>query len=303
MRSLDADSLAFLHALGSQSSLTAASKQLGVTRSALSHRLRDIERRIGVSLFHRTTRRLVLTQAGEILLAHAEQIAARVQEANSALQESLGSISGHLRVTAPPLLGRVWLGPLIDRFLERFPDITIEVQLTDRRVDLVAERFDLGLRVARLLPQELVAYPLRQIDWLLCASRRYLDQFGTPRTLHDLSAHRYLCFARSDLDQRLQARIEGRIQEVSLKPILTSNDDELLLRAVRSGRGLCVFPDYLVGRLISRGSLQRVLPRAEVQSSFGSTVYAIFAQQRILPARIRVFLEHLKSASARSSLE
>jgi DNA-binding transcriptional LysR family regulator len=105
VKSLDADSLAFLHAIASQSNLTAASKQLGVTRSALSHRLRDIEKRIGASLFHRTTRRLVLSQAGEVLLAHAEQIAAQVQEANSALQESLGSISGHLRITAPPLLG------------------------------------------------------------------------------------------------------------------------------------------------------------------------------------------------------
>jgi DNA-binding transcriptional LysR family regulator len=298
VKPLDADSLAFLHTIASQASLTAASKQLGVTRSALSHRLRDIERRIGASLFHRTTRRLVLSQAGEVLLAHAENIAAQVQEANTALQESLGSISGHLRITAPPLLGRVWLGPLIDRFLEKFPDITIEVQLTDRQVDLIAERFDLALRVARFLPQDLVAYPLRRITWLLCASRRYLDRFGTPRRLQELSAHRYLCFARSDLDQRLQARIGGKLQEVDLKPILTSNDDELLLRAVRSGRGLCVFPDYLVDELIRSGALQLVLATAEFQSAFGSTVYAIFARHRMLPARIRVFLEHLKSGSA-----
>jgi len=94
VKSLDAESLAFLHAIASQSNLTAASKQLGVTRSALSHRLRDIERRIGASLFHRTTRRLVLSQAGEVLLAHAEQIAAQVREANTALQESLDSNPG-----------------------------------------------------------------------------------------------------------------------------------------------------------------------------------------------------------------
>jgi DNA-binding transcriptional LysR family regulator len=135
----------------------------------------------------------------------------------------------------------VWLGPLIDRFLQKFP--TSRSRFSSGPAGrVIAERFDLALRVARFLPQDLVAFPLRRITWLLCASRRYLDRFGTPRSLQELRAHRYLCFARSDLDQRLQARIDGKLQEVDLKPILTSNDDELLLRAVRSGRGVCVFP-------------------------------------------------------------
>ena len=113
---------------------------------------------------------------------------------------------------------------------------------------------------------------------------------------------RYLRFARSDLDQRLQARVNGKLQEVDLKPILTSNDDGLLLRAVRSGRGLCVFPDYLVEKHVRNGSLQLLLPTAEIQSAFGSTVYAIFARHRMLPARIRVFLEHLKSGGTRQKV-
>jgi DNA-binding transcriptional LysR family regulator len=298
VKSLDADSLAFLHAIASESSLSAVSKRLGVTRSALSHRLREIEKRIGASLFHRTTRRLVLTKAGEVLFTHAERITAEVQEANTALQESLGSISGHLRVTAPPVLGRVWLGPMVDRFLEKYPDITIEVQLTDRRVDLIAERFDLAVRVAKSLPQDAIAYPLRKIRWLLCASKRYLDQHGTPQRLEELRAHRYLCYARAEPDRRLRARIGGRHQEVSLKPFLTSNDAELLLRTVRSGRGMCVLPDFLVEEHIANGTLQVLLGKADIELEFGTTAYAIFARHRVLPARIRAFLEHLRGTGS-----
>jgi DNA-binding transcriptional LysR family regulator len=294
MKSLDADCLACLHAIASESSLSAASKRLGVTRSALSHRLREIEKRIGASLFHRTTRRLVLTKAGEVLFAHAEHIAAEVQEANTALQDSLGSISGHLRVTAPPVLGRMWLGPMVESFLEKYPAITVEVQLTERRVDLVAERFDLAVRVAKSLPQDAIAYPLRKIRWILCASKRYLDQHGTPRRLEELGAHRHLCYARAETDRRLRARVGGKLQEVSLKPFLTSNDADLLLRTVKSGRGMCVLPDYLVEEHIANGTLQVVLGKVDFESEFGSTAYAIFAHHRVLPARIRVFLEHLK---------
>jgi DNA-binding transcriptional LysR family regulator len=298
MNSLDADSLALLHAIASESSLSAASKRLGVTRSALSHRLREIERRIGASLFHRTTRRLVLTKAGEVLFAHAEHIAAEVQEANTALQESLGSISGHLRVTAPPVLGRVWLGPMVDSFLEKYPAITVEVQLTERRVDLVAERFDLAVRVAKSLPQDAIAYPLRKIRWILCASKGYLDRHGMPRRIEDLQSHRFLNYARTEPNQPLRARIGGKLHEVARKPYLTSNDAGLLLRIVISGRGMCVLPDYLVEEHIANGSLQVLFRQAEMESEFGTTAYAIFAQHRVLPARIRAFLEHLRGAGS-----
>ena len=294
MKPLDADSLGLLHAIASESSLSAASRRLGVTRSALSHRLREIEKRIGASLFHRTTRRLVLTKGGEALYAHAERVAAEVRKANTALQESLGSVSGHLRVTAPPVLGRVWLGPMVDQFLEKYPDITIEVQLTERRVDLVVERFDLAVRIAKFLPQDAVAYPVRKVRWLLCASQSYLDRRGTPRHLDDLQAYRYLCFARAEPDQRLRARVDGKLHEVSLKPFLTSNDEELLLRTVTSGRGICVFPDYLVEEQVANGDLKVLLGRAQIESEFGSTAYAIVARHKVLPARIRAFLEHLK---------
>ncbi|HZM47580.1 MAG TPA: LysR substrate-binding domain-containing protein [Burkholderiales bacterium] len=300
MTTLDADSLTFLHAIACEASLSAASKRLGVTRSALSHRLRDIERKIGASLFHRTTRRLLLTETGEALFTHAEQIATHVQEANVALQDSLGVISGHLRVTAPPVLGRVWLGPMVDRFLEKYPDITAEVELTDRQVDLMAERFDLAVRVAKSLPQDAVAYPLRKMRWLLCASKRYLDQYGTPKNLEDLQSHRYLCFSRAEPDQRLRARIVGKPREISLKPFLTCNDDEVLLRAVRSGHGLCVFPDYLVEEDIESGTLQVLLRRAEIESGFGSMAYVIFAQHRVLPAKIRAFLDHLRASDSKA---
>ncbi len=294
---LDADSLALLHAIASESSLAAASRRLGVTRSALSHRLRDVERRIGASLFHRTTRRLILTESGKALFAHAEHIAVEVQEANVALQASLGSISGHLRVTAPPVLGRVWLGQMISSFLQKYPDITVEVQLTDRRVDLVAERFDLAVRIARSLPQDAVAYPLRQIRWLLCASRRYLEQHGTPQRLQELRTHRYLCFARGESDYRVRGRIAGKFQEVILKPFFTSNDEGILLTAVAAGRGLCVFPDYLVEEHIARQALQVVLDKVDFESEFGSTAYALFPRQRVLPARVRMLLEYLKGKS------
>lgn len=293
MKTLDADSLTLLHAIACESSLSAASRRLGVTRSALSHRLRDVEKGIGASLFHRNTRRLVLTKTGEALLAHAERIAGQVAEANVALQESLGSISGHLRITAPPVFGRVWLGPLVDRFLEKYPDVTVEIELTDRRVDLIAERFDLAVRVAKSLPQDAIAHPLTKIRWLLCASPLYLAKHGTPQQLEDLSAHRYLRFARAQPDQRLQVRIGGKLQEVTLKPVLASNDDELLLRAVKAGRGICVFPDYLVNELVGNGTLQVLLRDADIESGFGSTAYVLFSQ-RALPARIRVFLEHLR---------
>ena len=115
-----------------------------------------------------------------------------------------------------------------------------------------------------------------------------------PRRLEELQAHRYLCFARAEPNQRLRAQIGGKLQEVGLKPFLTSNDEELLLRTVTSGRGLCVFPGYLVEEHIKSGSLQVLLRNADIESEFGATAYAIFAPHRVLPARIRLFLEHLK---------
>jgi DNA-binding transcriptional LysR family regulator len=144
------------------------------------------------------------------------------------------------------------------------------------------------------LPQDAVAHPLMKIRWLLCASPHYLAKYGAPQQLEELSAHRYLRFTRAQPDQRLHARIGGKLQEVTLKPVLTSNDDEFLLRAVRAARGLCVFPDYLVNELVGNGTLQVVLPKADIESAFGSTAYVLFSQHRALPARIRAFLEHLR---------
>jgi DNA-binding transcriptional LysR family regulator len=297
MKPLDADSLAFLHTLATEASFSAASARLGVTRSALSHRLRGIETRVGVSLFHRAARRLVVTDAGEAVLGYAQRVAEQVDEANIALQSSIGSVSGHLRITAPTAFGRAWLIPRINSFAGKYPDISLEIILTDQRVDLVEEKFDLALRVAATLPNDLVAYPLRKIRWVLCASREYLKRHGTPARLEDLAKHRYLSFGRTGgpASENLRAKAGAKAAEVALRPCLRSNDQDTLVSAVEAGLGISLFPDYVIEHRLKGATLQMVLEKLAFETPFGSTAYALFARHRILPARIRAFLEHVKN--------
>lgn len=293
---IDAGTLALLQRIAAEPSLSAAARHMGLTRSALSHRLNGIESRLGVTLFHRSTRRLDLSEVGRSLLNHAERIASEVADANATLTQSLGEVSGRLRVTAPVAFGHIWVTPRLNAFLMEFPGVESELVLTNRRVDVVDERFDLAIRVGTSLPPELVSRRLATFQWRFCASPDYLARWGSPACADDLLAHRCLAFASPGAaPDRLSFREAAVPRVVTVRPCLQSNDLEYLLQATLADQGISLLPDYALGAHLAAGRLIPVLEHCEPVTRLGNQAYALFARHRVVPRRLRELVDFLAS--------
>lgn len=295
---IDAEILIFLEQIAAGPSLSAAARRMGVTRSALSHRLNSIEARMGVTLFHRSTRRLDLSEVGRALLGHAERIASEVAEANATLTQTLGEVSGRLRMTAPVAFGHVWLTPRLNAFLTDFPGVELELVLFNRRVDMVEERFDLAIRVGTSLPPELVSRRLASFEWRFCASPGYLARRGVPERAEDLLSHRCLAFASPGAaPDRLSLREAAEQRAVTVRPCLQTNDLEYLMQATLAGQGISLLPDYAIGADLTAGRLILVLEQCQPVTRLGNQAYALFPRHRVVPRRLRELVDYLASSS------
>ncbi len=282
--------------VANRGSLTAAAATAGVAPAVISRRLDALEARLGVKLFVRTTRKLTLTFEGERFLQDSERILRDFSNAEATVSLSGTQASGHIRLTAPAGFGRRHVAPLLPGFLSENPGVTVSLELTDGLSDIVAEQFDVAVRLGSLEDSSLVGVKLAGNRRVVVASPAYLAEHGSPATPDELDRHNCLTFGNYGNQSRgWQFQIDGQLESVRAVGTMQSNDGSVLLDWALAGKGLAWRSMWEVQREIEHGRLQIVLQDYEAPET---AIYAVFAQRKQLPLRVRALLETLKTTYA-----
>lgn len=267
-----------------------AARRLGRTQPALSRRIAALESRLGVRLLERSTRRLRLTEAGALFHARCREALAVLQQAEEAVAEAAGGARGGLRVSAPPAYARSRLPAKLAAFSAAYPDVAVELVAVERYVDLIAEGFDVALRLGPVRDSSLASRIVSRERYVLCAAPSYLERHGAPASLAEISQRNCLLLATDRRLDRWPFRGGGRTQIVEVRGSLRSNDAGLLHAAAIAGAGITALPTYLVEADLKRGDLVELLPSHRLPSF---TVIALFAGRRQLPRKVRAFIDCL----------
>ena len=274
----------------SAGSYAEAARRLGVTRSAVSKAVTELEQLLGVRLLDRTTRRVSPTEAGRAYYERVVAILTDVEATESAVSRLHDEPKGLLRVNAPMSFGTLYLGPAIAEFMVAYPELRIELILNDRFVDPIEEGVDVTVRIGALPDSSLIARRLAPARRVLAAAPAYLERHGTPRAADDLSRHRALAFGHLSAPQRWELSRGGQVSAVTVNSCLCSNNGDVLRAAALNGNGIVLLPTFLVGPDIAAGRLAVVLPE---WSPGDLGIYAVYAPNRYLAAKTRVFIDFL----------
>ncbi len=283
--------LVFAHVVDGRS-FSSAAKRLGISKSAVSKQVQQLEERLGVQLLVRTTRQLALTEVGERVYAASVGIRDSAAVAQEAASSHAGTITGTLRITAPAMLGRTHVVPVVTEFMELHPGVAAHLALTDAFVDLVAERMDVALRVGRVADAGLVTRRLAKVPVLICAAPRYLERHGTPRTPAELSKLEWLHHLPSTDPNRVTLRKGRREVTVPVRGRLSSNDGAAGVRAVVAGFGVMAGPAFELSDEMRSGQLVRLLPDWNLDDL---VVQAVFPARRHVSAKVRAFVDFIAS--------
>ncbi|MES3000919.1 MAG: LysR family transcriptional regulator [Pseudomonadota bacterium] len=277
-------------------SFVAAADQLGMSKAAVSRHVSELESRLGVRLLQRTTRRLSLTEEGQVFLARSRELLAAVQEAESEITARKSDAVGLLRVSAPLTFGILHLAPLWGQFRARHPQVSFDVMLSDRTVDLVEEGFDLAVRVATLPSSTLISRRLASTRIVACASPAYLRKRGKPKHPDDLKSHDVIAYTYwSGGDEWTFDGPDGATA-VATRPCMRTNNGDTCRAAALAGQGIVLQPTFLIGGDLAQGKLVEVLP----QYSAGELgIYAIYPSRKHLPPKTRLLVDFLATAFAK----
>ena len=271
-------------------SISQAAEQLGIAKSGVSRRLTDLEGRLGVRLINRTTRRSSLTEAGRSYYAGAVKLLADVAELDAATADAEASLSGRLRLAVPLSFGLAHLAPAIDEFLREHPGLDLDIDFSDRHVDLVERGVDLAIRIAQLKDSNLQARRLCPIRLLLCASPDYLEAHGRPEHPGDLQNHRVLRYAASGGSAlRLPDGDGGEVLVQTEAPIIANNGD-FLRDMARAGQGITLIPSFIAWQALALGDLVEIMPRHAPEPL---NAWAVYPRNRYLARRARLFIDFL----------
>ncbi|MBB3102957.1 LysR family transcriptional regulator [Azomonas macrocytogenes] len=273
-------------------SFTAAAEALGLSKQLVSRRLMALEARLGVRLLNRSTRRLAVTPLGQAYQERARQIIKDVDEAEQAISLQQAVPRGALRLSAPMSFGTLHLSTLLPGFLERYPDISIELDLNDRMVDLLDEGYDMAIRIGILPDSALIARALGASEMVTCCSPGYLDHHDAPKTPVDLREHQCLLYGHSKAVDWLYW-CDGRPERIAVRGRYRVNNGELVRDAAVAGLGLAVLPTFIVASQLAGGELVTVLDTFRPPPT---KIYAIYPQHRQASLPIRVFSDYLYDA-------
>ena len=280
---------------------SAAARQIGLAPSSISRQVNELESELGVRLFHRTTRKLSLTEAGQIYYERAGRIITDVDEARLAVSE-LGSPTGILRVTIPTGIGRGLIVSAIPAFLERYPGVRVVLSMTDYMVDLIAGGFDVGIRVGQLSDSSLKARKIGESRRVVCASPAYLEQSGTPRRPAELEDHNCITFRDHPGQNVWKFRGKSGMSEVRVSGNFFARSADALTAAALAGLGIVLLPDWNLVMELREKQLKILLPDY-VAVPKTSSIWVVHSHQRHVPPKIRVFINFLTEifANARYS--
>lgn len=269
--------------------MSAAGREMGLSPAVVSKRISLLEDRLGARLFQRTTRQLTLTETGEGYFKRVVDILSLVEEAEDFVSRRNTKPRGVLKVSAPTSFGRLHITPHLKAFLERFPDIELEVQLSDVYVDIIREGFDLAIRIGELQDSSLVAKKLAADHRVLCASPAYVASAGGIKTVNDLA--KVNCLAAGPLETWRLEDADGNTHQARLNSNLKTNSADFVREALLAGLGVGLRSTWEVADDLRRGDLVRVLPEWRGTASFA--IHAVYPSREFMPAKVNVFIEHL----------
>jgi LysR family transcriptional regulator, transcriptional activator for dmlA len=285
--------LGFFSALASAGSLGAAARELGITTSAVSKHLATMESRLGVPLVVRTTRRMSLTPEGELYLESARRILAEIDGMEELLGVAKATPRGLLRVNATLGFGRSQVAPLISRFVRKYPQVEVQLQLSVNPPPLTEDSFDVCIRFGAAPDSRVIARRIASNRRLLCASPAYLSKHGTPRVPDDLARHNCIGIRQGEEAYGVWRMVSGRgkdatIEAVKIRGNLTTNDGEIAVNWALEGHGILMRAEWDIERHLRSGRLVHVLPQCGTPDA---DIYAVYPQHHQLAARVRAFVD------------
>ncbi|MGH8809286.1 MAG: LysR family transcriptional regulator, partial [Noviherbaspirillum sp.] len=283
--------------VAAKGSLSAAARAEGIAPAMIGRRLDALEERLGVKLLQRSTRKIALTNEGIAFLEDCQKILTDLENAEAAVSERSARASGHLLISAPAGFGRQHVAPLIPSFLSQHRDVQITLNLNDRVVDLIGEGIDVAIRIAALSDSNLIGVKLADNKRVVVASPAYLKRHGTPASLDDLTKHNCLAISSEGSQRGWTFRQNGKNVTLKVTGNMVCNDGAVLHEWALSAKGLAWRSMWEVGTAIEAGELVTVLDEFAAP---GNDIYAVFAQRRHLPLRIRAFVDFLRHAYAQA---
>lgn len=286
-----ASELEFFILIARHGNLSAAARAMDITPPAATKRLAQLEAKLGVRLINRTTRSISLTNEGETYLSHATRILEQLREMEDAVSSSKTDLRGLLRVNATLGFGRTTIAPLVSDFAKLHPQVEVQVELTDKPVDLVESGFDMAIRFGTLPDQRLNARCLMTNRRFLCASPLYLERYGTPATLADLAQHRCIIHRQNDEAYGIWRFTRDQQNEVmKVQGALSSNDGDIVLGWALDGHGILIRSEWDLAKYLESGRLKVILPAFSLPSA---DLFVYYVNRRNQTVRARAFIDFL----------
>ncbi|ADO08239.1 MULTISPECIES: LysR family transcriptional regulator [Pantoea] len=291
------DHLHWLTVLAEQGSFTRAAERLDVSKAAMSQKIKELEQIAGVLLVQRTTRSVRLTSAGEKLVEELREPFARIEQSFFSVRDTAGPVRGLVRITAPVAFARQQLVPIIGEFLRDYPQLRLQLDVTDRIVSLSSEGFDLAIRHSDTLPETHVALPLCDTQTVLVASPAYLNQQGIPNTPQDLMQHNCLYYPRGVESPRWRfvTAADGEEVQVRIQGCFATNNSESIRDAALQGLGIAMLPDFSAREALAAGSLQQVLPEWQPVEAFAARLWIVRPWAAQVPRAVTTFTQWLRA--------
>ncbi|MFJ4454878.1 LysR family transcriptional regulator [Pseudomonas sp. NPDC089392] len=284
--------LTFFTQLVRAGSLAATAREMNLTPPAVSKRLAQLEKRLGVRLLNRTTRSISLTAEGETYLVNAKRILGEIDEMERQVSSSRAAPKGLLRVNAPLGFGRTHVGPAVSSFAKRYPEVEVQLHLTDRPINLPDDAIDVAIRFGELPDSRLIARKIATNRRRLCASPGYLSTFGRPETPRDLTAHNCIVLRQNDAAFGIWRLSRGKQSEsIKVHGSLSTNDGEVALNWALDGHGILMRAEWNLADHLRSGRLEEVLEDYETPPA---DIYAVYLERLNLSAKVSFFIDHLR---------
>ncbi|UUX48507.1 LysR family transcriptional regulator [Nisaea acidiphila] len=268
-----------------------AASSLGISKSSVSKQVSALEDHLGTRLLNRTTRRFSLTESGTLLYERCQRIVAEVDAAEREAGSLQSNPSGRLRVTTGMSFGRLHLAKVLPDFLFEYPDLSVDLVLNDRRVDLVEEGYDVALRIGKLEDSSLIARKLCPSNQVTVASPGYLSKRGEPKHPDELAGHEHLAYSYHNEGLSWTYRTEGKAHQVRIEPRIFANNGDAILTMAEQGAGIAQMPTFIAADSIRAGRLKPILREFEMAPY---NLYALYPHARNLPLKVRVFVDFLR---------
>ena len=298
---IGASELAIFAAVVEEKSFSRAAKKIGLSKTVISKKISTLEIELNTQLLYRTTRKLSLTDAGETLYQHSKGINQQAIDALAAVNELSSDISGHITMSVPTISGELLLADVITKFCHDYPAISIELRLENKLVDLVEEGVDLAIRTAELENSSLIAIPLLESTWVVCASPGYLASKPKLRVVDDLLEHNCLCYDLQTigsnewrfLDKTILSNDDKAIKAIKVRGNLSSNNAFTLKKAALNNAGIIYVPKCSVHDELVSGALVKLLDQSQTRRL---GVFAVYPYTRLKPKKIDLLITRIKSA-------